>query len=50
MPGSTKNTDNRPSSRELDALAGDDVFCCGFTYRPGTESFGEQEPADICIS
>jgi CRP/FNR family transcriptional regulator, nitrogen fixation regulation protein len=41
-----KDARERPSSRELDALAGESVFCSEFKYRPGTEIFGEAEPAE----
>lgn len=41
-----QNAGLRPSSRELDALAGQNVFCSEFTYRRGTEIFGEAEPAE----
>ncbi|MDE5459930.1 helix-turn-helix domain-containing protein [Bradyrhizobium sp. CSS354] len=34
----------RPSSSELNALAGHAVFCSEFKYRRGTEIFGEAEP------
>jgi CRP/FNR family transcriptional regulator, nitrogen fixation regulation protein len=34
----------RPSSRELNALAGHAVFCSEFKYRRGSEIFGEAEP------
>ena len=37
---------NRPTSPELDALAGENVFCSEFTYRQGTQIFGEAEPAE----
>jgi CRP/FNR family nitrogen fixation transcriptional regulator len=37
---------NRPTSPELDALAGENVFCSEFTYRQGTEIFGEAELAE----
>jgi CRP/FNR family nitrogen fixation transcriptional regulator len=41
-----KDARERPSSRELDALAGESVFCSEFKYRPGTEIFGEAEPVE----
>lgn len=41
-----KHDRERPSSRELDASAGESVFCSEFKYRPGTEIFGEAEPAE----
>jgi CRP/FNR family nitrogen fixation transcriptional regulator len=40
------NAGLRPYSRELDVLAGHSVFCSEFTYRRGSEIFGEAEPAD----
>ena len=41
-----ENANHRPRSRELDALAGQNVFCTEFTYRRGREIFGEAEPAE----
>jgi len=47
MPvGMHKDARERPSSRELDALVGERVFCSEFKHRPGTEFFGEAEPAE----
>lgn len=40
------NADQRPNSKELNALAGRDVFCSQFKYRRGTEIFGEAEPSE----
>lgn len=37
---------HRPSSSELNALAGHAVFCSEFKYRRGTEIFGEAEPTE----
>ena len=36
----------RPRSHELDALAGHSVFCGDFSYKRGTEIFGEGDAAD----
>ena len=41
-----ENAGHRPRSRELDALAGQNVFCSEFHYRRGSEIFGEAEPAE----
>jgi CRP/FNR family nitrogen fixation transcriptional regulator len=41
-----ENASNRPTSPELDALAGENVFCSEFTYRQGSEIFGEAELAE----
>ena len=36
----------QPRLRERDALTGQNVFCTEFTYRRGSEIFGEAEPAE----
>ncbi len=41
-----KDARQRPTSSELDALAGESVFCSEFKYLRGTEIFGEAEPAE----
>jgi CRP/FNR family nitrogen fixation transcriptional regulator len=40
------NAESRPRSRELNALAGENLSCNEFTYRRGAEIFGEAEPAE----
>ena len=41
-----QNVPRRPSSSELNALAGHAIFCSEFKYRRGTEIFGEAEPIE----
>jgi len=41
-----ENTHQCPSSSELNALAGHNVFCSEFKYRRGTVIFGETEPVE----
>ena len=41
-----QNVPRRPSSSELNALAGHAIFCSEFKYRRGIEIFGEVEPIE----
>jgi CRP/FNR family nitrogen fixation transcriptional regulator len=41
-----RNAPQRPSSSELDALAGHPVFCSEFKYRRGVQIFGEGEAVE----